>query len=55
MTDAVRDASRTGWDPRREEVPHAYLVATPRIMRAWQSLAELNGRTIMRDGQWAPA
>lgn len=48
-------AARTGWDPRREDVPHVYLVATPRTMRAWQSLAELNGRTIMADGRWTPA
>ena len=48
-------AARTGWDPRHEDVPHVYLVATPRTMQAWKSLAEINGRTIMRDGQWAPA
>ena len=48
-------AARTGWDPRHEDVPHVYLVATPRVMRAWKSLAEINGRTIMRDGQWTPA
>jgi hypothetical protein len=45
-------ASRTGWDPRREDVPHVYLVATPLTMRAWQSLPEIDGRTIMRGGQW---
>ena len=48
-------AGRTGWDPRQEDVPHAYLVATPRTVRAWNSLAELDGRTIMRDGQWTSA
>jgi hypothetical protein len=48
-------AARTGWDPRHEDVPHVYLVATPRTMRAWKSLAEINGRTIMRDGHWTPA
>ena len=48
-------AERTGWDPRHEDVPHVYLVATPRTMQAWKSLAEINGRTIMRDGQWASA
>jgi hypothetical protein len=48
-------AARTGWDPRHEDVPHVYLVATPRTMRAWKSVAEINGRTIMRDGQWTPA
>jgi hypothetical protein len=48
-------ATRTGWDPRQEDMPHVYLVATPRSMRAWNSLAELDGRTIMRDGQWTSA
>lgn len=48
-------ADRTGWDPRREQVPHVFLIATPRTVRAWNSLAELTGRTIMRDGQWIPA
>jgi hypothetical protein len=50
---AQRYASRTGWDPRREDEPYVYLVATPRTMHAWNSLAEITGRTIMRDGQWA--
>ncbi len=45
-------AERTGWDPREEDVPHVYLIAAPRTMRAWNSLAEITGRTIMRDGRW---
>lgn len=48
-------ATRTGWDPRQEAVPHVYLIATPRTMRAWNSLAEITGRTIMRDGRWTSA
>jgi len=48
-------ATRTGWDPRKEDVPHVYLIAAPRTMRAWNSLAEISGRTIMHDGQWTPA
>jgi len=47
--------SRTGWDPRDEDVPHVYLIATPTSMQAWDSLAEIDGRTIMRNGQWAAA
>lgn len=35
--------------------PQVDLIATSRIIRVWNSLAEINGRTIMRDGQWAPA
>jgi hypothetical protein len=52
--DAIAQAysERTGWDPRQEDVPHAFLVATPRVMRAWKSLEEIAGRTIMRDGSW---
>jgi hypothetical protein len=45
-------SQRTGWDPRHEDVPHAFLIATPRTVRAWNSLAEITGRTIMRDGRW---
>jgi hypothetical protein len=47
--------TRTGWDPRDEDVPHVYLIATPRTMQAWNSLAEMSGRSIMRDGQWTSA
>ena len=50
---ARRYASRTGWDPRHEDVPHVYLIATPTSMQAWNSLAEIDGHTIMRHGQWA--
>jgi hypothetical protein len=45
-------AARTGWDPRREDVQHVFLIVTPRTARAWKSLPEISGRTIMRDGQW---
>jgi hypothetical protein len=45
-------ASRTGWDPRDEDAPHVCLTATPASMQAWNSLAEIDGRTIMRNGQW---
>jgi Pyridoxamine 5'-phosphate oxidase len=52
--DTVADcyAARTGWDPRHDDPPHVYLIATPRVMRAWNSLAEMTGRTIMRAGRW---
>jgi hypothetical protein len=55
--DAIAEsyAARTGWDPRGDDPPHVYLVATPRVMRAWNSLAEITGRTIMRDGRWTSA
>lgn len=55
--DTVADcyAARTGWDPRHDDPPHVYLIATPRVMRAWNSLAEMTGRTIMRAGRWTAA
>jgi hypothetical protein len=60
MTDAVRTAAQRKADTitRLEgdaDVWVATASATPRTMRAWNSLAEINGRTIMRDGQWTPA
>ncbi len=48
-------ATRTGSDPRHEDLPHVYLIATPPTMQARNSLAEITGRTIMRDGQWTSA
>jgi hypothetical protein len=48
-------AARTGWDPRREDAQHVYLIATPRTTRAWSNLPEMTGRTIMRGGQWTAA
>lgn len=55
--DTVADcyAARTGWDPRHDDPPHVYLIVTPRVMRAWNSLAEMTGRTIMRAGHWTAA
>ncbi len=46
---------RVEWDPRHEVVEHSFLVATPTTVRAWRSVPELEGRTIMRDGHWLDA
>jgi nitroimidazol reductase NimA-like FMN-containing flavoprotein (pyridoxamine 5'-phosphate oxidase superfamily) len=46
---------RVGWDPRDEEVEHSFVIATPMTTRAWRNVHELEGRTIMRDGQWLDA
>jgi hypothetical protein len=35
--------------------PRPAAPAAPRTMQAWKSLAEIDRRTIMRDGQWTPA
>jgi len=32
-----------------------HLIATPASMQAWNSLAEIDDRTIMRNGQWTAA
>ena len=46
---------RVGWDPREEEVEHSFLIATPTTARAWRSVPELEGRTILRNGLWLDA
>ncbi len=46
---------RVGWDPRDEKVEHSFLVATPATTRAWRTVPELKGRTIMREGHWLGA
>lgn len=44
--------ARTGWDPRREPGEWATLLATPRRILVWRGPAEIEGRTVMRDGTW---
>ena len=45
-------ADRTGWDPRREGGDFSLISLTPVRVVAWNSVEELQGRTIMRDGRW---
>ena len=40
-----------GWDPRGED-GYVLAVFTPQRMQSWNSVAEITGRTIMRDGIW---
>jgi hypothetical protein len=47
--------ARVGWDPRDEEIEHSFLIALPRVARAWRNVPELEGRTIMRHGRWLEA
>ncbi|GAB2630879.1 hypothetical protein GCM10027168_72890 [Streptomyces capparidis] len=51
---AAADAftAKTGWDPRRENAPYAYLRVVPRAVQAWRGEHELAGRHLMRDGRW---
>ena len=45
-------AAATGFDPRAESEAYVYIQVTPSRIQAWRDVAELRGRTIMRDGQW---
>jgi len=43
---------RTAWDPREQPTDWVYFVMTLKTVQAWKSEAELDGRTIMRQGEW---
>jgi hypothetical protein len=45
-------ASAAGFDPRQEPNHYVYLRLTPAFVQAWRNVAELKGRTIMREGTW---
>lgn len=45
-------AQAAGFDPRKEPNQYVYLRLTPEIVQAWRNVAELKGRTIMREGTW---
>lgn len=47
-----RYVARVGWDPRGESGEWVVLVLTPRRAQAWNSPAEIDGRTVIRDGTW---
>jgi len=49
---ADRYARQSGWDPRLEPAPYVYLLMRPVRVQAWREANELEGRTIMRDGEW---
>lgn len=44
---------RVGWDPSDEPGEWSLLVISPRTVRAWNSVDEIEGRTIMSEGEWA--
>ena len=44
---------RVGWNPADEPGDWALLIASPRTIRAWNSVGEITGRTIMRNGEWS--
>ena len=47
-----RYVGRVGWNPADESGEWSLLVATPKTIRAWNGVAEIDGRTIMRHGEW---
>ena len=44
--------SRVGWDPRNNPGNWSLLTLTPRRVQSWNSIEEISGRTVMRDGVW---
>jgi len=53
LPDEVGDAfaAKTGFDPR-ELSDYRYFRIRPRLVQAWREANELNGRYLMRDGEW---
>jgi general stress protein 26 len=44
--------SRIGWDPRETSGDWSLIVLSPEMIHAWNSEPEIEGRTIMRNGEW---
>jgi len=44
-----------GWDPRDNPGSWSLLVLRPRTAHVWNGPAEIDGRTIIRDGRWLDA
>jgi hypothetical protein len=44
--------SRTGWNPIKEAGQWVFIVAKLIKILVWQNVAEMKGRTAMRDGEW---
>jgi hypothetical protein len=45
-------AEKTGFDPRGLTTEYLYFRISPRRVQAWREADELNGRDLMRDGEW---
>ena len=45
-------ARATGFDPRTLAEEYVYLRITPHTIQAWREANELEGRLLMRRGQW---
>jgi Pyridoxamine 5'-phosphate oxidase len=45
-------AQATGFDPRTLTEEYVYLRITPQAIQAWREANELEGRQLMRNGEW---
>ncbi len=45
-------AAKTGFDPRQQSNAYDYFRIQPQRIQAWREADELEGRVIMREGQW---
>ncbi len=43
---------RAGWNPANQHGEWSLLIVSPQTVRAWNGVAEITGRTIMRQGDW---
>ncbi|HEU5416760.1 MAG TPA: pyridoxamine 5'-phosphate oxidase family protein, partial [Streptosporangiaceae bacterium] len=43
---------RTGWEPGSDGGEWVYLLLRPVRIQVWRDVAEIAGRTVMRDGAW---
>ncbi|WP_367319104.1 pyridoxamine 5'-phosphate oxidase family protein [Streptomyces sp. HUAS ZL42] len=50
--DAEIFAGKTGFDPRRLATPYLYFRVLPCRVQAWREADELEGRELMRGGEW---
>ncbi|MFI9758767.1 pyridoxamine 5'-phosphate oxidase family protein [Streptomyces sp. NPDC051963] len=48
-------AARTGFEPRQLSTPYLYFRIHPQRVQAWREADELDGRDLMRDGEWLVA
>jgi hypothetical protein len=54
IPDEVGDAfaAKTGFDPRQLTSPYLYFRIQPQRLQAWREANELDGRELMRGGDW---
>jgi hypothetical protein len=43
---------RTGWQPGSDGGDWVYILLKPATIQVWRDVAEITGRTVMRDGAW---